>query len=126
MWETCNNSKYAFSSFFFAQAKEENELPEYILGTVRLNQVRLESAVPYWGEYWTDSDAILPGNRNIILFSISFFQWNVISVHGRTYSNRHKWLISYFMVWYDSDECLSSCKTIREKLNWLACKLMAC
>ncbi|XP_042418174.1 protein ENHANCED DISEASE RESISTANCE 2-like isoform X1 [Zingiber officinale] len=32
------------------EAKEENELPEYILGTVRLNQVRLESAVPYWGE----------------------------------------------------------------------------
>ncbi|XP_022754534.1 protein ENHANCED DISEASE RESISTANCE 2-like isoform X2 [Durio zibethinus] len=28
------------------EAKEEAELPEYILGTVRLNRVRLESAVP--------------------------------------------------------------------------------
>ncbi|XVF48476.1 hypothetical protein PTKIN_Ptkin03bG0193400 [Pterospermum kingtungense] len=28
------------------EAKEEEELPEYILGTVRLNRVRLESAVP--------------------------------------------------------------------------------
>ena len=28
------------------QGKEEDELPEYILGTVRLNRVRLESAVP--------------------------------------------------------------------------------
>lgn len=28
------------------QAKEEAELPEYILGTVRLNRVRLDSAVP--------------------------------------------------------------------------------
>lgn len=30
----------------FEQAKEEEELPEYILGTVRLNRVRLDSAVP--------------------------------------------------------------------------------
>ncbi|XP_020688979.1 protein ENHANCED DISEASE RESISTANCE 2-like isoform X1 [Dendrobium catenatum] len=29
------------------EAKEENELPEYILGTVRLNRLRLDSAVPY-------------------------------------------------------------------------------
>ncbi|KAI5441154.1 hypothetical protein KIW84_010569 [Lathyrus oleraceus] len=29
------------------EAKEESDLPEYILGTVRLNRVRLESAVPF-------------------------------------------------------------------------------
>ncbi|KAK2396645.1 protein ENHANCED DISEASE RESISTANCE [Trifolium repens] len=29
------------------EAKEEVELPEYILGTVRLNRIRLESAVPF-------------------------------------------------------------------------------
>ncbi|XP_058727574.1 protein ENHANCED DISEASE RESISTANCE 2-like isoform X1 [Vicia villosa] len=29
------------------EAKEESELPEYVLGTVRLNRVRLESAVPF-------------------------------------------------------------------------------
>lgn len=29
------------------QAKEEKELPEYILGTVQLNRVRLDSAVPF-------------------------------------------------------------------------------
>lgn len=29
------------------EAKEENELPEYILGTVRLNRLKLESAVSY-------------------------------------------------------------------------------
>jgi len=34
------------------QAKEESELPEYILGTVRLNRVRLESAAPF--EVWGD------------------------------------------------------------------------
>uniref|UniRef100_A0A453KJB7 Protein ENHANCED DISEASE RESISTANCE 2 C-terminal domain-containing protein n=1 Tax=Aegilops tauschii subsp. strangulata TaxID=200361 RepID=A0A453KJB7_AEGTS len=28
------------------QAKEEKELPEYILGTVRLNRVNPEAAVP--------------------------------------------------------------------------------
>lgn len=28
------------------EAKEEAELPEYILGTVRLNRVKLDSAVP--------------------------------------------------------------------------------
>lgn len=28
------------------EAKEENELPEYILGTVRLNRLKLDSAVP--------------------------------------------------------------------------------
>ncbi|CAL5372278.1 unnamed protein product [Camellia sinensis] len=28
-------------------AKEEAELPEYILGTVRLNRVKLDSAVPF-------------------------------------------------------------------------------
>ncbi|URE31223.1 hypothetical protein MUK42_32683 [Musa troglodytarum] len=32
------------------EAKEEEELPEYILGTVRLNRVTLESAVPFWDE----------------------------------------------------------------------------
>ncbi|CAL9087316.1 protein ENHANCED DISEASE RESISTANCE 2-like isoform X1 [Musa acuminata AAA Group] len=32
------------------EAKEEEELPEYILGTVRLNRVRVESAVPFWDE----------------------------------------------------------------------------
>ncbi|WOL19397.1 protein ENHANCED DISEASE RESISTANCE 2 [Canna indica] len=32
------------------EAKEEEELPEYILGTVRLNRVRLESAIPYGEE----------------------------------------------------------------------------
>ncbi|KAJ1436958.1 START-like domain superfamily [Sesbania bispinosa] len=31
------------------EAKEEDELPEYILGTVRLNRIRLESAVPLEG-----------------------------------------------------------------------------
>jgi hypothetical protein len=31
----------------YLQAKEEVELPEYILGTVRLNRIRLESAVPF-------------------------------------------------------------------------------
>ncbi|XAR50738.1 hypothetical protein NMG60_11005152 [Bertholletia excelsa] len=31
------------------EAKEEAELPEYILGTVRLNRVKLDSAVPYEG-----------------------------------------------------------------------------
>lgn len=34
-------------SMAFLQAKEESELPEYVLGTVRLNRVRLESAVPF-------------------------------------------------------------------------------
>ncbi|KAF5956846.1 hypothetical protein HYC85_004071 [Camellia sinensis] len=29
------------------EAKEEVELPEYILGTVRLNRVKLDSAVPF-------------------------------------------------------------------------------
>lgn len=29
------------------EAQEENELPEYILGTVRLNRLKLESAVPF-------------------------------------------------------------------------------
>ncbi|THG02322.1 hypothetical protein TEA_021164 [Camellia sinensis var. sinensis] len=29
------------------EAKEEEELPEYILGTVRLNRVKLESAAPF-------------------------------------------------------------------------------
>ncbi|CAL5376122.1 unnamed protein product [Camellia sinensis] len=29
------------------EAKEEAELPEYILGTVRLNRVKLDSAVPF-------------------------------------------------------------------------------
>lgn len=29
------------------QGREENELPEYILGTVRLNRVKPESAVPF-------------------------------------------------------------------------------
>lgn len=31
------------------QAKEEAELPEYILGTVRLNRVKVDSAVPLEG-----------------------------------------------------------------------------
>lgn len=101
---------------FFVQAKEENELPEYILGTVRLNQVRLESAVPHWGECWTKSDAVFPGNRNILFFSICIvFHENVISAHGCTYSNRRKWLISYFMVWYDSNECSSLHVSLLEK-----------
>jgi hypothetical protein len=30
----------------YLQAKEEAELPEYILGTVRLNRLKLESAIP--------------------------------------------------------------------------------
>lgn len=35
---------------WIGQAKEEAELPEYILGTVRLNRVKLDSAVPL--EVW--------------------------------------------------------------------------
>jgi len=29
-----------------SQAKEESELPEYLLGTVRLNRLKPESAMP--------------------------------------------------------------------------------
>jgi len=41
----------AYSIYFvlmpYLQAKEESELPEYILGTVRLNRIRLESAAAF-------------------------------------------------------------------------------
>lgn len=32
------------------EAKEEDELPEYLLGTVRINHVKLDSAIPFWGD----------------------------------------------------------------------------
>lgn len=32
------------------EAKEEDELPEYLLGTVRVNHVKLDSAIPFWGD----------------------------------------------------------------------------
>lgn len=32
------------------EAKGEDELPEYLLGTVRVNHVKLESAIPFWGD----------------------------------------------------------------------------
>uniref|UniRef100_A0A0D6R473 START domain-containing protein n=1 Tax=Araucaria cunninghamii TaxID=56994 RepID=A0A0D6R473_ARACU len=31
------------------EGKEKDELPEYLLGTVRINRVRLDSAIPFWG-----------------------------------------------------------------------------
>ncbi|OAE20171.1 hypothetical protein AXG93_194s1020 [Marchantia polymorpha subsp. ruderalis] len=31
------------------EAKEESELPEYVLGAIRVNRIRVESAVPFKG-----------------------------------------------------------------------------
>jgi len=32
-----------------SEAKEEDKLPENLLGTVRINHVELDSAIPFWG-----------------------------------------------------------------------------
>eukprot|EP00249_Psilotum_nudum_P018129 c26651_g1_i1 orf=256-2565(+) len=40
---------------FLIEGKDEHELPEYLLGTARINRIRLESAVPFWTEPDTDT-----------------------------------------------------------------------
>lgn len=54
----------------YLQAKEESELPEYILGTVRLNRVRLESAVPF--EVWGDLQRVFKSLCTLVVWLITF------------------------------------------------------